>query len=122
MKIKALMPFSNGKISMEQYEVKDVEDTLGEQLVAAGVAVEIGGGSGGGVLVVHDVDGTLDKTWQEIFDAMLSGGAAVQTNETKVYTVITVEGDAVKRAYTVSCASIGDYEASSASDYPTLSE
>lgn len=28
-----------------------------------------GGSSGGGVLVVHDVDGTLDKTWQEIADA-----------------------------------------------------
>lgn len=27
-----------------------------------------GGGSGGGVLV-HDVDGTLDKTWQEIHDS-----------------------------------------------------
>ena len=27
------------------------------------------GGGGGGVLVVHDVDDTLDKTWQEIFDA-----------------------------------------------------
>lgn len=25
-----------------------------------------GGGTGGGVLVVHDVNGTLDKTWQEI--------------------------------------------------------
>ena len=30
-----------------------------------------GGGSGGdgGVLVVHDEDGTLDKTWKEIHDA-----------------------------------------------------
>ena len=28
-----------------------------------------GGSSGGGVLVVHDVEGTLDKTWQEIADA-----------------------------------------------------
>lgn len=28
-----------------------------------------GGGSGGGALVVHDVDGTLDKTWQEIHDS-----------------------------------------------------
>lgn len=27
------------------------------------------GGSGGGVLVVTDTDGTLDKTWQEIVDA-----------------------------------------------------
>jgi hypothetical protein len=31
-----------------------------------------GGGSGGGVLVVHDVDGTLDKTWQDIVDAEYS--------------------------------------------------
>lgn len=31
--------------------------------------VNNGGGSGGGVLVVHDVEGTLDKTWQEIKDA-----------------------------------------------------
>ena len=27
-----------------------------------------GGSSGGGVLVVTDNDGTLDKTWQEIYD------------------------------------------------------
>lgn len=30
-----------------------------------------GGSSGGGVLVVNDVDGTLDKTWQEIADSDL---------------------------------------------------
>ena len=37
---------------------------------------EAGGGGGGGdssVLVVHNVDGTLDKTWQEIYDAFVSG-------------------------------------------------
>jgi ketol-acid reductoisomerase len=74
MKIKALVPFSTGTITMEQYEVKEVTDTIGEQLVDAGVAVEIGGGSGGGgVLVVTDTNGTLDKTWQEIHDA----GAAI---------------------------------------------
>lgn len=32
-----------------------------------------GGSSGGGVLVVTDTDGTLDKTWQEIHDAMAAG-------------------------------------------------
>lgn len=33
-----------------------------------------GGGGGGGALVVHeDEEGTLDKTWQEIFDAIASG-------------------------------------------------
>ena len=35
------------------------------------------GGSGGGVLVVHDVEGTLDKTWQEIHDAFVSGGVRI---------------------------------------------
>lgn len=34
-----------------------------------------GGGGGSGVLVVTENDGTLDKTWQEIYDAMLSTGA-----------------------------------------------
>jgi len=37
--------------------------------------------SGGGVLVVNaDADGILDKTWQEIYDAMLSGGAVFSRN------------------------------------------
>lgn len=31
--------------------------------------LEQGVASGGGVLMVHDVNGTLDKTWQEIADA-----------------------------------------------------
>lgn len=70
MKIKALVPFSNGTISMEQYEVREVEDSLGNELISAGVAVEIsGGGSGGGPLVVTDTDGTLDASYQDIEDA-----------------------------------------------------
>lgn len=36
------------------------------------IAQGSGGGSGGGVLVVTDTDGTLDKTWQEIVDADLA--------------------------------------------------
>lgn len=120
MKIKALVPFSNGTLSMEQYEVREVTDSLGNELISAGVAVEIGGGSGGGVLVVTDTDGTLDKTWQEIHDAMLSGGAVIQTGETNVYTVITV--GAGHEQYHVTGAGIGQYSTSSASGYPSLSE
>ena len=41
----------------------------------------MGGGSGGGggsdIVVVHDVDGTLDKTWQELHDAMAAGKVVV---------------------------------------------
>lgn len=123
MKIKALVPFSTGTISMEQYEVKEVTETIGEQLVAAGVAVEIGGGSGGGVLVVTDTDGTLDKTWQEIHDAgfavlWLDDGADILSMDTCFYQ----DGE----GYSVSFNSLayGDpilYRASSASGYPTTS-
>lgn len=35
-------------------------------------AGQSGGGSGGGVLVVTDTNGTLDKTWQDIVDAEYS--------------------------------------------------
>ena len=52
-----------------------------------------GGSVGGGVLVVHDVDGTLDKTWQEIHNAFVSGGVRI-VNEDEYGTefVITVNG------------------------------
>lgn len=74
MKIKALVPFSNGTISMEQYEVREVTDTLGNQLIAAGVAIEIGGGgTGGGVHMVTETvsghDSTLSATYKQIADA-----------------------------------------------------
>lgn len=75
-----------------------------------------GGGSGGGVLVVHDVDDTLDKTWKEIHDAMLSGGAVIQKGETNVLTVISV--GAGHEQYIVIGAGDGRYSTSSASGYP----
>lgn len=40
-----------------------------EEMYLDAIAKGGGGGTGGGVLVVHDVGGTLDKTWQEIVDA-----------------------------------------------------
>ena len=40
-----------------------------------------GGGSGGGVLVVTDGDESLDKTWQEISDAMHEGKVVVLVYE-----------------------------------------
>lgn len=76
-----------------------------------------GGSTGGGVLVVHDVDGTLDKTWQEITDAMLSGGAVVAfDNPTSVKVVTEVFNNAI--GY---CVVFGElFYASETSDgYPT---
>ena len=45
------------------------------------VTVKAGGGSGGGVLVVTDGDESLDKTWQEISDAMHEGKVVVLVYE-----------------------------------------
>lgn len=51
-----------------------------------------GGGTGGGVLVVNDVNGTLDKAWKEIYDAITVGKIClIATNEynTDILTVAT---------------------------------
>lgn len=55
--------------------------------------LEQGVASGGGVLVVHYEDGALDKTWQEIHDALLSGGAVVAYTEQDVTAISYVEYD-----------------------------
>lgn len=123
MKIKALVPFSTGTISMEQYEVKEVDEGDGRELIAAGVAVEIGGGSGGGVLVVTDTNGTLDKTWQEIADADIAVVIVASENNTLHLSVYNVS----ESNHGVSCIIMGrsgaaerSYVASSADGYPIL--
>lgn len=126
MKVKALKPWSNGEISMEQYEVRDLPDVLAQNLIDAGIVVEIGGGSGGGVLVVTGTDGTLDKTWQEIHDAMLSGGAVVSFSETDTGSVVTAMYNDKDEAYVIIvCDRVGagefaTYFASTASGYPSI--
>lgn len=85
MKIKALVPFSNGTLSMEQYQVAEVTDTLGNQLIAAGVAIEIGGGTGGGVLVVTDTNGTLDASYQDIEDAGFAVVKSIDAGAVSIY-------------------------------------
>lgn len=80
MKIKALVPFSNGTLSMEQYQVAEVTDTLGNQLIAAGVAIEIGGGgTGGGVLVANVV-----QSGTELFSGTLPNVTGYAWRSTKV--------------------------------------
>ncbi len=79
-----------------------------------------GGGGSGGVLVVTDTNGTLDKTWQEIHDAMLSGGAVISAdNPTRAITVAKCVHDTKSGEY--QCI-FGDvlYVASSADGYPSL--
>lgn len=51
--------------------------------------VNNGGGSGGGVLVVTDTDGTLDKTWTEIYNGMASGVVVITNDTTNERTIVT---------------------------------
>lgn len=78
--------------------------------------------SGGGVLVVTDTDGTLDKTWQEIHGAMLSGGAVISTdNPTRASIVLECVHD-TKSGGEYQCIVFGGllYVASSADGYPVV--
>ena len=92
-----------------------------------------GGGSGGGVLVVTDTDGTLDKTWQEIHDAIANGivylydsangfnsgiifRASEEDNKGTMYYNIRAVGGVYATATVI------DYTAPSADDYPELQE
>ena len=55
------------------------------------------GGSGGGNFVVHDNNGTLDKTWKEIHDALGAGYYVIvlfynESDETFEHVQITIAG------------------------------
>lgn len=83
-----------------------------------------GGGSGGGVMVVTDTDGTLDKTWQEIHDAFMTGVVRLTDSLSgQNVTVLSVQN--AKGGYSVTAADgVGNfsitYTASSASGYPVM--
>jgi len=88
-------------------------------------AIEEEGGSGGGGLVVHMVGDnpvslTLDKTWQEIYDALTAGSyvLALQQYESGVDQVPINNAEIDGADY---CVSVGNqlYKANSADGYPT---
>ena len=56
---------------------------------AESVSDETGGGLGGCVLVVHDVNGTLDKTWQEIHDAEAAIISLSNNADSKSWYIVT---------------------------------
>ena len=81
------------------------------------------GGSGGGVLVVTDTDGTLDKTWQEIHDAsfaILVNESDEYSKDCAMFSYMNREGRDEPYSYNVTFGDDATYTASSASGYPTL--
>lgn len=51
--------------------------SLGSTIALIKTLASNGGSSGRGVLVVHEVGGTLDKIWQEIKDATKAGSLII---------------------------------------------
>lgn len=76
--------------------------------------------SGGGVLVVHDANGTLDKTWQEIYDAGFSTLRTGQDQYIQLAAVID-DGDYIVSYWTFGLSNPLVYVASAPNDYPALS-
>ena len=81
----------------------------------------IANAGGGGVLIVHDVDSTLDKTWQEIHDAILSVGAVVEVNNGGI-TLFTFAGTDGAGTYHVDTAIGDEYYTDSTDGYPATRE
>lgn len=81
-----------------------------------------GGSSGGGVLVVEEDDNaTLNKTWQEIFDAMLTGGCVFKNGDYFVGPVSVYSEDSPE-LYIVEVIGSDKYSASNKNGYPSYYE
>lgn len=86
------------------------------------------GGSGGGVLVVHaDEAGehiTLDKTWQDIMDAMTLNGAIIATEEsgaiTSAHRIDKVYIHPISGNYVVRVGESQTFVCLAPDDYPVL--
>ena len=89
----------------------------------SGVWVAANPSAGGGVLVVTDTDGTLDKTWQEIHDAsfaILVNESDEYSKDCAMFSYMNREGRDEPYSYNVTFGDDATYTASSASGYPTL--
>lgn len=78
-----------------------------------------GGGSGGGVMIVNDVNGTLDKTWQEIYDAGFS--VIKEPNGLLMFCAgaLTYDGNYIAPYFNPMLNTVIDWTASSANGYPS---
>lgn len=97
-----------------------------------GKEIEGGGGSGGGALIVTMNGQTLNKTWQEINDAFLSGApvfvvtyggdeeAAESFTTYSLVVSVTTEVIPEENTFRVTTGNQVKFVSSSASDYPQV--
>lgn len=88
--------------------------------------IEQGIAAGGGVLIAHDEDGTLDKTWQEIYDADVCIIVETIENSFKDRSYVgqtIIEGLEDDKEYKIYIGGTSNlYTASSPESYPILQE
>lgn len=72
--VKALVAFSNGVISMEQYEVRDLPAEMANDLIAAGICAEVGGG---GALVLTESVNPNNSNYRDLSESFATINAAL---------------------------------------------
>ena len=81
-----------------------------------------GGDAGGGVFVINDNNGTLDKTWQEIYDAFTAKKVAIiYIAEVSAYYVCEVNHNTYYNVRSNGVSKL-NYIAESADGYPYLDD
>lgn len=80
--------------------------------------IEQGIAAGGGVLIAHDEDGTLDKTWQEIHDADACIICGLM-KQSKTFDLVSMVGQG-SSTFMIETQSDRIFGASSPDDYPAI--
>ena len=85
--------------------------------------IEQGIAAGGGILVVHNENGTLDKTWQEIYDADFTILSVMEDGEKAVYPIIHIGVNNLTNIYVVQTdQGLLSFSAPTPNDYPVYDE
>ena len=112
-----------GQLNLENSRLVFVTSALtaGQELTIKVSIAEESSGSGAGGLVVHDNNHSLDKTWQEIYEALASGRSVMIVSEEagsyQVTVVLIARGG--EGSYSVADSMEQSYYASSPDSYPT---
>lgn len=92
------------------------------ELITAEKLNETGSSGGGGLVATCDANGVLDKTWQEIHDAMASGSHVSiiddMSGTLSILSVTTVAYMPSASTYIVMASTSTGYRASAPEDYP----
>lgn len=121
--IKGLAGNGGGGSSLPTNPAQDGTYALQNTVSSGTSTLSWASGSSGGVLVVTITNGTLDKTWQEIYDAMQNGVVVLQYDNPPTKALCGYATYQTKTAtYDVVFANSTACATSSADGYPVMQE